>query len=183
MPDNPPKTPRRRGGQPGNRNRLKHGRFSRRRLERRAKVRALLRKTRGLVCRLEMGTRARRALAAKSTLPLREGRKMQSIFPPTPRLRRVGRNCWSAVASAKADRGGERRLRLYPSPKFASLRSQISTLPQGEGSQRCANAARASPTCGIRLVPVAEFLRAEDLRSCGTRDIRRCRAAARCGPP
>ncbi|HEX4862237.1 MAG TPA: hypothetical protein VFV07_13450, partial [Rhizomicrobium sp.] len=79
MPDNPPKTRRRQGGQPGNRNRLKHGRFSRRRLERHARVKALLRKTRGLICRLDMGLRARKALARKSVHLLRADGARRSV--------------------------------------------------------------------------------------------------------
>jgi len=49
----------------GNRNRLLHGRYSCARMARRAKTRARLRETRNLICRLDLGTNARRALAMK----------------------------------------------------------------------------------------------------------------------
>jgi len=44
----------------GNRNRLRHGRYTRARIARHARVRARLRETRNLVCRLDLGTNAPR---------------------------------------------------------------------------------------------------------------------------
>ncbi len=93
---------RKRGGQPGNRNRLKHGRYTSAFAARRAKTRATLRKTRHLVIRLTMVARMHQALQAKmgrtnSTLPLREGRQFSSnavrrkfrrgaSAPPSPKI-------------------------------------------------------------------------------------------------
>lgn len=60
-----PKPRRKRGGQPGNRNRLAHGGFSQRARERRDWVRALVAETNALIIRVEMVGRARRTLKAK----------------------------------------------------------------------------------------------------------------------
>jgi hypothetical protein len=54
--------PRTRGGQPGNRNRLKHGRYSRAFLARRAHTRGILCETRALIARLNLAAKLRRAL-------------------------------------------------------------------------------------------------------------------------
>jgi hypothetical protein len=56
---------RKRGGQPGNTNRLRHGGFSAKARERREWVRALVAETDALILRVEMVGRARRGLAAK----------------------------------------------------------------------------------------------------------------------
>jgi hypothetical protein len=56
----------------GNRNRLLHGTYSRERVERRAKVRALLRRTRALICRLDMFARSRNALLRERKREARE---------------------------------------------------------------------------------------------------------------
>jgi len=56
---------RKRGGQPGNTNRLRHGGFSAKARERREWVRALVAQTNALILRVEMVARARRGLAAK----------------------------------------------------------------------------------------------------------------------
>ncbi len=53
---------RSRGGQPGNRNRLSHGRYSQARTARRAKNRALIRAMRNLTRRIEMMAWSRKAL-------------------------------------------------------------------------------------------------------------------------
>jgi hypothetical protein len=50
----------------GNRNRLRHGRYTQERVIRRARTRALLRKTRVLICRLDLMANARRAFATKN---------------------------------------------------------------------------------------------------------------------
>lgn len=52
--------PRRRGGQPGNRNRLVHGRYSRAWRVRRAQVRTLLRQSRALVAAMRAAASLRR---------------------------------------------------------------------------------------------------------------------------
>ncbi|HUJ02416.1 MAG TPA: hypothetical protein VLW75_02175 [Rhizomicrobium sp.] len=78
---------RKRGGQPGNANRLRHGGFGRAARARREEVRALIAETRNLIIRIEMVARARCALKSKyarevlkrkqeSALPLREGRNL-----------------------------------------------------------------------------------------------------------
>jgi hypothetical protein len=54
-----------RGAPLGNRNRLKHGNYSARRIARRAEVNALLRRARNLIRRIEMMAWARKALRAK----------------------------------------------------------------------------------------------------------------------
>ncbi len=54
-----------RGAPFGNRNRLRHGTYSRAYAERRAKVRALLARTRALICRLDMFARSREAVLRK----------------------------------------------------------------------------------------------------------------------
>jgi hypothetical protein len=51
--------PRKRGGQPGNSNRLKHGRFMHRRMQRRAETRALIRAMRNLTIRISMMANSR----------------------------------------------------------------------------------------------------------------------------
>jgi hypothetical protein len=56
---------RKRGGQPGNSNRLRHGGFSAKARERREWVRALVAQTNALILRVEMVGNARRGLAAK----------------------------------------------------------------------------------------------------------------------
>jgi hypothetical protein len=55
-------SPRVRGGQPGNRNRLKHGRYSKAFLARRAHNRGILRDTRVLIAKLNFAAKLRRAL-------------------------------------------------------------------------------------------------------------------------
>ena len=69
--------PRKRGGQPGNRNRLKHGRYTQRRAARREKTRALIGRARNLIIRIEMMAKARKAL--------RNLRKAQTESLPLPR--------------------------------------------------------------------------------------------------
>jgi hypothetical protein len=54
--------PRTRGGQPGNRNRLTHGRYSRSFLARRAHNRGILRETRALIAHLTFAAKLRRAI-------------------------------------------------------------------------------------------------------------------------
>lgn len=58
-------TVRKRGGQPGNTNRLRHGGFSREAQARRDWVRALVAETDALILRIEMVGRARKVLKAK----------------------------------------------------------------------------------------------------------------------
>jgi hypothetical protein len=60
---------RKRGGQPGNTNRLRHGLYSRAHLARRDEGRALRRKTRRLIAKLGMVARARAALRRKLLSP------------------------------------------------------------------------------------------------------------------
>lgn len=59
--------PRKRGGQPGNRNRLKHGRYAARDRERHERVRKLVRATRNLAIKFGMMAGAYRALRRKKT--------------------------------------------------------------------------------------------------------------------
>jgi hypothetical protein len=67
MPDPPP---RKRGGQPGNRNRLRHGRYAAVTIERRKDVTALGRLARHALTRVKMILRARKALKrVRSALP------------------------------------------------------------------------------------------------------------------
>ena len=60
-----PAQKRKRGGQPGNTNRLRHGLYSRAHLKRRDEGRALRRKVRHLIVRLHMVARARKTLLRK----------------------------------------------------------------------------------------------------------------------
>ena len=62
---------KRRGGQPGNRNRLVHGRYTRAAQERRQSVRALLKAARDLTIRAAMVARARRSYRRKQAAELK----------------------------------------------------------------------------------------------------------------
>ncbi len=71
---------RQRGGQPGNRNRLVHGSYTRAAVERRKAVRVLLRAARDLTIRAAMVARARRAYRRKQASEQEKG-KTHAPFP------------------------------------------------------------------------------------------------------
>ncbi len=72
-------TARKRGGQPGNSNRLRHGRYTKATTARRAETRAWMRKANHLVMRATMVWRARKALAKKTASPLWGSRRAHAI--------------------------------------------------------------------------------------------------------
>jgi hypothetical protein len=79
MPD---AAPRKRGGQPGNRNRLHHGRYAAVTIERRKEVTALGRLARHALTRVKMILRARKALKRVRSAPLSQPHKCHG-----PRMR------------------------------------------------------------------------------------------------
>jgi hypothetical protein len=68
----PDTAPRKRGGQPGNRNRLRHGRYAATTIERRKEVAALGRLARHALTRVKMILRARKALKRARIAPPRQ---------------------------------------------------------------------------------------------------------------
>jgi len=96
--------PRKRGGQPGNRNRLIHGRYSRAILERKAWANAILRRSRYLIALMKLETKWRRFQRSQNTnvrhLPL------------------VGLGSGSVPTVSSSGRGGgltRSHTRIYPS--------------------------------------------------------------------
>src|SRR5271170_7943907 len=78
---------RKRGGQPGNRNRLRHGRFSQTFAERRAEIRAMIADAENLIVRAKMVGRARRNyLAVSKRLSGLANPASAPARPQTPRL-------------------------------------------------------------------------------------------------
>ena len=89
----PPK--RRRGGQPGNRNRLRHGRYAKAAIERRKQVTTLARLGRHALVRIRMILRARRALKRKAPRGYNIG-----LTPSFSTVRRVAWSVPSGVVPA-----------------------------------------------------------------------------------
>src|SRR5665213_1744438 len=105
---------RKRGGQPGNRNRLKHGRYKSAFAARREKTRVVLRSTLHLVIRLAMVARMRKAMREKM---MRKNSTLLSCFPP---LRSGG----GGSSRKRRDGGGQRR-----DPSQARLQTFIEPAP------------------------------------------------------
>ena len=90
---------RRRGGQPGNRNRLLHGRYTHTAQAQRQAVRALLKAARDLTIRAAMVARARRSYRRKQAAEL-EGGKPPGPFPRSAEI--ASRQAGLAVRSVNA---------------------------------------------------------------------------------
>gem|GEM_PF-6792281 len=102
---------RKRGGQPGNRNRLKHGRYKSAFAARREKTRVVLRSTLHLVIRLAMVARMRKAMREKM---MRRNSTLLSCFPPL----RSGRG-----GSSRKRRDGGASAVILHKPDFKLLSS------------------------------------------------------------
>jgi hypothetical protein len=125
---------RKRGGQPGNHNRFRHGRYTRHRAARRASARALMRRARDLIIRIGM--------IAKSRAALRKKQMAVTFHRPTEGIVKV-KNITSVQNVCTADlprlrgehhrsRGGGRRVLSAPADKFGDLRD----MQCGPGAQR-----------------------------------------------
>ena len=126
------RTGRPRGAPPGNTNRLKHGRYSARRIRRRKETNVLLRSVRNLTRRIEMMAWSRKALRMK-----RAGEaKVPSLTSPLWGGRNAG------AQRKHFGWGSERADKARPPP--VSLRSPTS--PQGGGQK-----IRGSPRSGVAM--------------------------------
>ena len=105
---------RKRGGQPGNRNRLRHGAFSAKARERREWVRGLVASTNALIVRIEMVARARKALKAKQ----------HRLTSPN-----AGRS--TQVSASELASGGGLAMNIPPPGTFLTLRDRnVPTSPR-----------------------------------------------------
>ena len=119
MPDT---APRKRGGQPGNRNRLRHGRYAATTIGRRKEVMALGRLARHALTRVKMILRTRKALKRVRTAP-----RFSAVIPGEDRMRSM--RCEGRGSRSSSEGGVETEARIFlpdrdvSMPGFPSLRS------------------------------------------------------------